>query len=60
MRSVPNNTISELCRYLPMLIENIDKKAEQKSLRLKNAIRIVKHQIIPKLKKIDNQNGNTK
>lgn len=60
MRSVPNNTISELCRYLPMLIENVDKKAVQKSLRLTNAIRVVKHQIIPKLNKINNPNGNTK
>lgn len=53
MRNVPNNIISELCRYLPMLLDNIDKSAVQQSLRLKNAVRVTKHQIIPKLKKID-------
>lgn len=53
MRNVPNNTVSELCRYLPVLLDNLDKPAVQKSLRLRNAVRIIKHQIIPKLKKID-------
>lgn len=60
MRSVPNNTISELCRYLPMLIENVDKQAEQKSLRLTNAVRVTKHMILPKLNKIDKLNGDKK
>lgn len=59
MRSIPNNIVSELCRYLPMLIDNLDKSAVQKSLRLNNAVRVTKYKIIPKLKKIDNQNGKT-
>lgn len=60
MRSVPNNTVSELCRYLPMLLDNLDKSAVQKSLRLTNAVRVTKHIILPKLNKIDKQNDNKK
>lgn len=60
MRSVPNNIVSELCRYLPMLLDNLDKSAVRKSLRLTNAVRVTKHQILPKLNKINNPNGNKK
>lgn len=60
MRSVPNNIVSELCRYLPMLLDNLDQKSVQRSLRLTNAVRVTKHMILPKLNKIDKLNGDKK
>lgn len=60
MREVPNNIVSELCRYLPMLLANLDQQAVRNSLRLSNAVRVTKHSILPKLNKIDNPNGDKK
>lgn len=54
MKSVPNATIKTLIRYLPLLIDNIDKESLKKSLKLVNAVRVTKHQILPKLKRIEN------
>ena len=59
MKAVPNDLISTLCRYLPMLVDNIDKGAVQKSIRLSNAVRVTKYIILPKLKRINNDKSNT-
>lgn len=58
MREIPNDILANLLRYLPMLIENLDQQRVKKSLRLTNAVRVTKHLIIPKLKKIDNEQKN--
>lgn len=59
MKSIPNNMVSDLARYLPLLLANIDEAQSRKSLRLANAIRKVKHEILPKLNKINKlSNGN--
>ena len=58
MREIPNYILANLLRYLPMLIENLDQQRVKKSLRLTNAVRVAKHLIIPKLKKIDNEQKN--
>lgn len=58
MREIPNDILANLLRYLPMLIENLDQQRVKKSLRLTNAVRVTKHLIIPKLKKIDNEHKN--
>ena len=42
-----------------MLVDNIDKGAVQKSLRLTNAVRVTKYIILPKLKRINNDKSNT-
>lgn len=55
MKSIPNHIVTELLRYLPMLIANQDKSATSKSLRLTNAIRKIKVEIIPRLEKVNNQ-----
>lgn len=60
MRSVPNDIVSDLCRYLPMFLNNLDKSAVQQSLRLTNAVRVTKHKLLPKLNKINNTNGDKK
>lgn len=54
MKPIPNNTIKELCRYIPMLLENLDRDAIRNSLRLSNAVRVTKYQILPKLERINN------
>lgn len=59
MKQVPNNLITQLCRYLPMFIDNLDKSSVQKSLRLTNAVRVAKHEILPKLNKIDKIKNDT-
>lgn len=43
-----------------MLLDNLDKSAVRKSLRLTNAVRVTKHKILPKLNKINNPNGDKK
>lgn len=53
MKSVPNEVIKTLCRHLPLLLENIDKQSLRNNIRLINAVRVTKHKILPKLKKID-------
>lgn len=58
MREIPNDILANLLRYLPMLIENLDQQRVKKSLRLTNAVRVTKYLIIPKLKKIDNEQKN--
>ena len=54
MKEVSNGTIATLCRQLPLILDNLDKGAMRNNLRLINAVRITKHQILPKLKKINN------
>lgn len=58
MREIPNDILANLLRYLPLLIDNLDQQKVRKSLRLTNAVRVTKHSIIPKLKKIDNEQKN--
>ncbi|MCX4285413.1 hypothetical protein [Duncaniella dubosii] len=58
MREIPNDILANLLRYLPMLIENLDQQKVRKSLRLTNAVRVLNFHIIPKLKKIDNEQKN--
>ena len=60
MKTVPNDLISTLCRYLPLLVDNIDRNAVGKSLRLANAIRVTKYKLLPKLKKVDKSKGTAK
>lgn len=55
MKTVPNDMIKTLCRYLPLFLDNIDKGALKKSLKLTNAVRVTKHQLLPKLKRIDKE-----
>lgn len=55
MKTVPNNAVSTICRCLPLLIDNLDADALRKSLRLKNAVRLLKHQVLPKLDKLNNE-----
>lgn len=53
MKSIPNNMVAELTRYLPMMLASIDEK-KSSSLRLANAIRKVKHEILPRLERLNN------
>lgn len=53
MKSVPNDIIKTLCRHLPLIMENLEPGAMQRNIRLINAVRVTKHKILPKLKKID-------
>lgn len=55
MKSVPNEIIKTLCRHLPLILENVESKALRDNIRLTNAVRVTKHKIIPKLKRIDNE-----
>lgn len=55
MKQVPNNVVATLVRCLPLLLDYIDEDAIRKSLRATNAKRIIKHEILPKLKKINNE-----
>lgn len=59
MKSIPNNMVAELTRYLPMLLANIDEKKGHSSLRLANAIRKVKHEILPRLERLNNTKDET-
>lgn len=58
MREIPNDILANLLRYVPMLIDNLDQQKARKSLRLINAVRVLNFHIIPKLKKIDNEQKN--
>lgn len=42
MRAVPNDIVQTLLRTLPVILENVDKEAEWKKLRLNNAVRLTK------------------
>lgn len=42
MKNVPNNTVATLCRCLPQILDNLDTDAIRKSLRLTNAVRLLK------------------
>ena len=53
MKEVSNDTVATLCRQLPLILEHLDKEAMRNNLRLINAVRITRHQILPKLKKIN-------
>ena len=55
MKQVPNNVVASLVRCLPLLLDYIDEDAIRKSLRATNAKRIIKHEVLPKLKKINNE-----
>lgn len=55
MKSVPNDLIKTLCRHLPLIMENIDSRSLRDNIRLKNAVRVTKHKILPRLKRIDNE-----
>lgn len=55
MKNVPNNTVATLCRCLPQLLDHLDKESIRKSLRLTNAVRLIKHEVLPKLNKINNE-----
>ncbi len=59
MKSIPNNMVAELTRYLPMLLANIDVKTVSKSLRLENAIRKVRYEILPRLERLSNTDNET-
>lgn len=55
MKQVPNNVVATLVRCLPLLLDYIDEDAIRKSLRATNAKRIIKHEVLQKLKKINNE-----
>ena len=55
MKQVSNNVVATLVRCLPLLLDYIDEDAIRKSLRATNAKRIIKHEVLPKLKKINNE-----
>lgn len=55
MKQVPNNVIAALVRCLPLLLNYIDEDAIRKSLRATNAKRIIRHEVLPKLKKINDE-----
>ena len=55
MKQVPNNVVATLVRCLPLLLDYIDEDAIRKSFRATNAKRIIKHEVLPKLKKINNE-----
>lgn len=55
MKQVPNNVVATLVRCLPLLLDYIDEDAIRKSLRATNAKRIIKHEVLPKLNKINNE-----
>lgn len=57
MRAVPNDIVQTLIRTLPIILENIDKEAERKKLRLNNAVRLTKI-IVKRLNKIENEQSN--
>ena len=54
MRNVPNDVVATICRCLPQILDNLDNAAIRKSLRLTNAVRLLKHEVLPKLNKINN------
>lgn len=53
MKEVPNNVVASLVRCLPLLLDSVDEELIRRSLRAVNAKRIIKHEILPKLKKIN-------
>lgn len=55
MKQVPNNVVASLVRCLPILLDSLDEDTIRKSLRAVNAKRIIKHEVLPKLKKINNE-----
>ena len=59
MKSIPNNMVAELTRYLPMLLSNLDSNKSGDSLRLKNAIRKIKHEILPRLERLNETKHDT-
>lgn len=57
MKQLPNYIISALVRYLPLLLAKIDESKIRGDLRLYNAIRIIRHDILPKLKLVEKSNN---
>lgn len=47
MRNVPNDVVATLCRCLPQILDNLDAAAIRKSLRLTNAVRLLKTKFYP-------------
>lgn len=56
MKNVPNDVVATLVRCLPLLLNSVDENIIRKSLRAQNAIRLLKHEVLPKLNKI-HKNG---
>ena len=54
MKQVPNHVVASLLRCLPLLLDSVDETLIRRSLRAVNAKRILKHEVLPKLKKIHN------
>lgn len=54
MRIVPNDIVQTLLRSLPLILDNMDKEAVRKGLRLNNAVRLTK-MIVKRLEKIENE-----
>lgn len=52
MRELPNGTVEGLCRVLPIILKGIDSDKVVSDTRLANAVRITKHHLLPRLKKI--------
>lgn len=55
MKQVPNNVVASLVRCLTLLSDYLDEDAVRRSLRASNAKRILKYEVLPKLKKINNE-----
>jgi len=55
MKQVPNNVVASLVRCLTLLSDYLDEDAVRRSLRASNAKRILKHEVLPELKKINNE-----
>ena len=51
---LPNYIVQKLIRYLPLILDNMDKEKMRKSVRLQNAVRLTKI-CINRLKKIENE-----
>ena len=55
MKAVPNSLITALVRHLTILVGCLDRQKVKRSLRATNALRLITHEIIPKLQKIDKE-----
>lgn len=51
---LPNYIVQKLIRYLPLILDNMDKETMRKSVRLQNTVRLTKI-CINRLKKIENE-----
>lgn len=60
MKELPNYIVSALVRYLPLLLAKIDQSKIRNDIRLYNAVRIIRHDILPKLRSVDKNNHKVK